>query len=76
MSAPTWRRAAGAIQGAGWGLLGIEDNRSLAPALAVTLVVAAAFSTFWSYAGVWAVRSLGATPVQIGVMYGAAGRVR
>jgi predicted MFS family arabinose efflux permease len=50
-------------------LWGFEEIPGLGPVFVVTFASAIAFSTFWSYVGVWAVRSLGAQPPQVGVMF-------
>jgi predicted MFS family arabinose efflux permease len=50
-------------------LWGAEDSPALRPVLAVTLLYNLAFSTFWSYVGIWAVAALGARPSQVGIMF-------
>jgi predicted MFS family arabinose efflux permease len=50
-------------------LWGVEDSPRLRPVLSVTLLYNLAFSTFWSYVGIWAVFALGARPSQVGVMF-------
>jgi len=50
-------------------LWGADDARDLRPLLATSVLTSLAFSTFWSYSGVFAVKHLGASVSQVGVMY-------
>ncbi|UXY30486.1 MFS transporter [Streptomyces sp. HUAS TT20] len=50
-------------------LLGMEWDPLLGRAAVVHLISGASFSTFWSYAGVWAIKALGATTGQVGLMF-------
>ena len=50
-------------------LWGESDERRLRPLLVVSVLTSFAFSTFWSYTGVFAVEGLGATAGQIGFMF-------
>jgi predicted MFS family arabinose efflux permease len=49
--------------------LGGEIEPELAPVLATTFVYNVSFSTFWVYAGIYAVKALGASPGQVGIMF-------
>lgn len=64
-------RAAAARAGARMFALvwGADADRAVRPLLAVSVLSAIAFSTFWSYVGIFAVESLGAAPGQVGFMY-------
>ena len=50
-------------------LWGESARGALRPLLVVSVLTSFAFSTFWSYTGVFAVEGLGATPGQIGFMF-------
>jgi predicted MFS family arabinose efflux permease len=43
--------------------------RALRPVLAAAFLYEISFSTFWSYAGIFAVKSLGASPKDVGVLF-------
>ena len=49
--------------------LGGEVEARLNPVLAFTFLYALSFSTFWTYAGIFAVKGLGARPSQVGLMF-------
>jgi MFS family permease len=48
---------------------GTEVDRALRPVLAVTFVGSMCFSAGWSYAGIWAIKDLGASKTQLGVTF-------
>ena len=48
---------------------GGDVDRPLRPLLAVSFVGTASFSAGWSYVGIWAIESLGASSAQLGVAY-------
>jgi len=50
-------------------VLGGTVDRRVRPIVAFTFLYAVSFSTFWVYAGVFAVKGLGARPVQVGTMF-------
>jgi MFS family permease len=50
-------------------LLGGELEPELSPVLATTFVYSFSFSTFWVYAGIYAVKALGASAGQVGLMF-------
>jgi predicted MFS family arabinose efflux permease len=63
------KKPAALLRGCGKLLLGMEWDPVLGRAAVVHLISGASFSTFWSYAGVWAIEALGATTGQVGVMF-------
>ncbi|MEU3659973.1 MFS transporter [Streptomyces sp. NPDC032940] len=63
------KRPAALLRGCGKLLLGMEWDPVLGRAAVVHLISGASFSTFWSYAGVWAIEALGATTGQVGLMF-------
>jgi MFS family permease len=50
-------------------ILGTAWEPALGAVSVVTLVSGAAFSTFWSYVGIWAIEALRATPSQVGMVF-------
>jgi MFS family permease len=62
---PVARFAAAAVRA----VLGTEWDPALAAVSVLTLISSAAFSTFWSYVGIWATQELSATPAQVGLVF-------
>jgi MFS family permease len=50
-------------------LWGGDVESALRPVVVVNLLSSFAFSTFWSFVGIWAVKRLGASAPQVGVMF-------
>jgi predicted MFS family arabinose efflux permease len=53
----------------GRAVLGMRWEPALSAVSLVTLISGAAFATFWSYVGIWAIEAMRATPAQVGLMF-------